>query len=296
MKNPGNGTLPTINQNKREAEDRVLREHMARIGEKLLVLSGKGGVGKSTVAANVAVALARAGKRVGLLDVDVHGPSVPKLMGLEGQELQDEDGLLLPLSGPEGVKVMSIGFLLPSLDDAVIWRGPRKYGVIRQFLMQVKWGDLDFLVIDAPPGTGDEPMAVAEMARPDASALLVTTPQMLAVADVRRSVRFCHQVSLPILGILENMSGLVCPDCGLQINLFGSGGGEDLATQMHVPFLGKIPIDPAIVTSGDEGKVFLASSSATQSADAFATVVERILSVHNTVNAQEAKMPAGSAK
>ena len=273
----GNGTLPVKNTSTREAEDNVLRRRMEQIGEKLLVLSGKGGVGKSTVSANISVALAQAGKRVGLLDVDVHGPSIPRLMGLEGNRVNDEDGMLLPVPGPNGVKVMSMGFLLPTSDDAVIWRGPRKYGLIRQFLLQVKWGELDFLIIDAPPGTGDEPMAVAEMARPDASALLVTTPQKLAVADVRRSVSFCREVSLPILGILENMSGLECPSCKEQIDLFGSGGGERLATAMQVPFLGKIPLDPAVVIHGDEGRSIVGSSLKNPCSRAFTKVVERIL-------------------
>lgn len=292
MEHHGNKPLPTIDESRRATEDRALRETMERIGKKLLVLSGKGGVGKSTVAANLAVALAYAGKRVGLLDVDVHGPSIPRLMGLEGKQVVDEDGLLLPVPGPSGVKVMSMGFLLPSLDDAVIWRGPRKYGLIRQFLLQVKWGDLDFLVIDAPPGTGDEPMAVAEMARPDASALLVTTPQKLAVADVRRSVRFCREVSLPILGILENMSGLECPGCGERIELFGSGGGERLATAMHVPFLGRIPLDPEIVSCGDEGRSMIGLSLESPSTKAFMATVDRILSSISEAGAPSQETPA----
>lgn len=277
--------LPTINKDQREHENRALRERMERIGEKLLVLSGKGGVGKSTVAANLAVALARTGRRVGLLDVDVHGPSIPQLMGLEEQQAMGDEEQLLPVETTGGVKVMSIGFLLPTRDDAVIWRGPRKYGLIRQFLLQVGWGELDFLVIDAPPGTGDEPMAVAEMARPDASAVLVTTPQKLAVADVRRSVGFCRQVHLPITGIIENMSGLICPSCGESISLFGSGGGEELARAVHVPFLGAIPIDPEIVVRGDEGKPMAELQPTSSSQQAFAEVVGRILAARDPVGA-----------
>jgi len=262
---------------KKEAMEQLLRERMEGIGHKLLVLSGKGGVGKSTVAVNLAVSLARAGKRVGLLDVDVHGPSIPKLMGLEGQQILGRGKMLAPACSSDGVKVMSIGFLLPTQDDAVVWRGPRKYGLIRQFLMDVDWGGLDFLVIDAPPGTGDEPMAVAEMARPRASAVLVTTPQDLAVSDVRRSVGFCRDVYLPVAGIVENMSGLVCPACGQRIDLFKTGGGESLAKAMHVPFLGRVPIDPDIVTRGDEGRPFARSETQSETAQAFAGLVERIL-------------------
>jgi Mrp family chromosome partitioning ATPase len=245
----------------------------------LLVVTGKGGVGKSTVATNLATALARAGKRVGLLGVDVHGPSIPKLMGLEGLPAVGDDEALRPVISANGVKVMSIGFLLPNEDTPVVWRGPRKYHLIRQFLQQVDWGELDFLVIDAPPGTGDEPLAVAELVRPRVSAVLVTTPQDLAAADVRRSVKFCNEVHLPVLGILENMSGLLCPACGHRIDLFKSGGGEKLAKRMGVRFLGRIPIDPEIVTCGDSGKAFTAEPAASPTAQAFARAIEPILAI-----------------
>jgi Mrp family chromosome partitioning ATPase len=250
---------------------------MDRVGDKLLVLSGKGGVGKSTVATNLAVALLRLGRRVGLLDVDVHGPSIPKLMGLEGQRVVGSETALLPVATDSGLKVMSVGFFLPTADDAVIWRGPRKYGLIRQFLADVEWGELDYLIIDAPPGTGDEPMAVAELARPRASAILVTTPQELAIADVRRSLRFCQQVSLPVAGIVENMSGLVCPHCQQRIDLFKSGGGEQLARTAGVPFLGRIPIDPSIVDSGDAGAPLHLAEAGSETSQAFTRAVERIL-------------------
>ncbi|NLE39243.1 MAG: Mrp/NBP35 family ATP-binding protein, partial [Pirellulaceae bacterium] len=202
---------------------------MCRIGMKLLVMSGKGGVGKSTVAANLAVSLALAGKTVGLLDVDIHGPSIPKLMGLENERLISHAGGIAPIEIGGNLKVMSIGFLVPNAADAVIWRGPMKYGVIRQFLKDVEWGTLDYLVIDAPPGTGDEPLSVAQLVGQPAGAILVTTPQELAVADVRRSVSFCEKVSLPVVGIIENMSGLICPHCHETIPLFKTGGGEALS-------------------------------------------------------------------
>jgi len=258
-------------------ERQALAQRMCQIGHKLLILSGKGGVGKSTVAANLALSLAAAGKEVGLLDVDIHGPSIPQLMGLEGGHLLTHGDELVPLRAAPNLKVISIGFLLPSNREAVIWRGPMKYGVIRQFLKDVDWGRLDYLVIDSPPGTGDEPLSVAQLVGQPARAILVTTPQELAVADVRRSVSFCEKVSLPVAGIIENMSGLACPHCGGQIDLFKTGGGAALAEEMHVPFLGRIPIDPQIVACGDSGAPYVQRYAASAAARAFADVVEQIL-------------------
>jgi Mrp family chromosome partitioning ATPase len=255
----------------------ALTRRMCRIGYKLLVMSGKGGVGKSTVAANLATSLALAGKHVGLLDVDIHGPSIPKLMGLDDSQAVVHDGELAPLEIGDNLKVMSIAFFLPSNRDAVIWRGPRKYGVIRQFLKDVDWGLLDYLVIDAPPGTGDEPLSVAQMVGQPAGAILVTTPQQLAVADVRRSVSFCEKVSMPVVGIIENMSGLVCPHCGGQIDLFKTGGGASLAQEMGVPLLGRIPLDPQIVTCGDAGIPYIHRFAESPAAKAFAEVVQRVI-------------------
>jgi len=251
---------------------------MCQIGMKLLVLSGKGGVGKSTVAANLAVSLSLAGKHVGLLDVDIHGPSIPKLMGLEKDRLVAHGTSIAPIE-VGSLKVMSIGFLLENAADAVIWRGPMKYGVIRQFLKDVDWGPLDYLVIDAPPGTGDEPLSVAQLVGQPAGAILVTTPQDLAVADVRRSVSFCRQVSLPIVGIVENMSGLICPHCQKEIPLFKTGGGEALAREMNVPFLGTIPIDPEIVACGDSGTPYAQRFAENTAAQSFAAIVQRISAV-----------------
>jgi ATP-binding protein involved in chromosome partitioning len=255
---------------------RELERRMCQIGMKLLVMSGKGGVGKSTVAANLATSLAAAGKTVGLLDVDIHGPSIPKLMGLEGQQLVAHGHGIAPIEIGGNLKVMSIGFLLPGPAEAVIWRGPMKFGMIRQFLKDVEWGPLDYLVIDAPPGTGDEPLSVAQLIGQPAGAVLVTTPQDLAVADVRRSVSFCEKVSLPVVGIIENMSGLVCPHCGGAIPLFKTGGGQALAREMNVPFLGSIPIDPQIVQCGDSGTPFAQRFAESPAARAMAAVVERI--------------------
>jgi len=240
--------------NMHDAEDeRKLQERMRRIRHKVLVLSGKGGVGKSTVAVNLAVRLADAGKRVGLLDVDIHGPSVPKMLGLENAPVAADSAVLHPVALGR-LSVMSIAFLLQSRDDAVIWRGPMKMGVVRQFLQDVEWGDLDFLVVDAPPGTGDEPLSVCQL-MPDADgAVVVTTPQEVALTAVRKSITFCNKLSIPVLGVVENMSGFVCPHCGTLTEIFGSGGGEEMAQRMGVPFLGRIPIDPSVREAGDAGK------------------------------------------
>jgi ATP-binding protein involved in chromosome partitioning len=261
-----------------ELANELLRGRMARIREKLLVLSGKGGVGKSTVAANLAVALATAGSRVGLLDVDLHGPSIPKLLRLEGRQPHIVNGLLEPVPFSEHLAVLSIGFLLPDDSAPVIWRGPRKFGVIRQFLKDVNWGELDYLVIDSPPGTGDEPLAVAELVGQPARAIIVTTPQDLAVADVRRCVSFCRALNLPVAGVIENMSGLACPSCGQVCDLFKRGGGQRLANETHVPFLAFIPIDPRVVTGGDAGQPVVAGSREGPAAQAFEAVVQGLAS------------------
>lgn len=261
----------------RELEEQKLQASMEGVGRKLLVLSGKGGVGKSTVAVNLAVSLARSGFKVGLLDVDLHGPSIPKMLSLEGKRLgSTASGTIEPIRLTENLSVVSVGLLLGSLDDPVIWRGPMKHGVIRQFLADVTWGKLDYLVIDSPPGTGDEPLSVAQMAGQGAWAVVVTTPQEVALADVRRSINFCHRMMLPIAGLVENMSGLVCPKCGEVIQLFGSGGGESLATSMKVAFLGRVPLSPAVVTSGDSGQPILGATSDDPAARAFQQVAEAV--------------------
>ncbi|MEA1950305.1 MAG: Mrp/NBP35 family ATP-binding protein [Planctomycetota bacterium] len=259
------------------AQRQALDRNMCQIDQKLLVLSGKGGVGKSTVAANLASALAKAGKRVGLLDIDIHGPSIPRLMGVEKGQIQMVGEELLPVKINDNLSVMSIGFMLPSGREPVIWRGPRKHGVIQQFLANVIWGSLDYLVVDAPPGTGDEPMSIAQLVGSSAGAVIVTTPQDLAIADVRRCVTFCDQVSLPVVGILENMSGLRCPKCGERIDLFKRGGGMALALEMDVPFLGQIPIDPDVVMAGDAGTPLLRNGPQSPAAKAFTEVVDAFI-------------------
>ncbi len=244
-------------QAKDEGGDRrKLRSRLGRIRHKVVVLSGKGGVGKSTVAVNLAAALALSGKRVGLLDVDIHGPSIPTLLGLEGERIQgDEDGMHPIEVGP--LKVMSLGFLLQNPDDAVIWRGPMKIGVIQQFIEDVVWGDLDFLIIDSPPGTGDEPLTICQLIEKLDGAVVVTTPQKVAAVDVRKSITFCRQLQVPVLGVVENMSGFACPKCGEITQILPSGGGQQISETMNVPFLGTIPMDPKIAEACDKGQVFI---------------------------------------
>jgi Mrp family chromosome partitioning ATPase len=250
---------------------------MQEIGLKLLVLSGKGGVGKSTVAANLAASMAGEQKTVGLLDVDVHGPSIPKLMGLEGAQPYMVDGEIVPVRVDDHLKVMSIGFLLPGGEVPVIWRGPRKYHLIRQFLTDVAWGHLDFLIVDSPPGTGDEPLSVAQMVGSPSGAVIVTTPQDLAVSDVRRCISFCRELSLPVIGIVENMSGFACPQCGSRIDPFKVGGGEALASETDVPFLGRIPLDPSIVIMGDAGTPLVQTTHESAVEQAFGEIVQKVL-------------------
>jgi len=270
---------------RREGEseaDRVDRQKLAarlcRISHKVLVMSGKGGVGKSTVAANLAVSLMFAGKQVGLLDVDIHGPSIPKMLGLEKTPITAEMGSIVPVEFG-GLRVMSIGFLLADGDDAVIWRGPMKMVVIKQFLKDVEWGDLDYLVIDAPPGTGDEPLSVCQLIENADGALIVSTPQDVAVAAVRKSITFCRKLNLPVLGVVENMSGFVCPHCGNRTEVFKSGGGERMAKGMKVPFLGRIPIDPAVGQACDTGRPYVHHYAGTETARAFEKIAAAILNL-----------------
>ena len=258
-------------------EQQQLAERLEQIHHKLLVLSGKGGVGKSTVAANLAVALAVRGFRVGLLDIDLHGPSIPKLLHLEGRTLDTDGRELKPVAFGENLKVVSIGFLLQGPNDAVIWRGPLKMGIIRQFIKDVRWGELDYLIVDSPPGTGDEPLSIAQLIGDADGAVVVTTPQEVALADVRRCITFCEKVRLSVLGVIENMSGFVCPHCGERSEPFKSGGGEAMAAEMGVPFLGRVPLDPQVVASGDEGKPFAYFASESVTAKAFDGIVDRLV-------------------
>lgn len=235
------------------SQEQQLQECLAGIKNKILVLSGKGGVGKSSTAVNLALALAREGQKVGLLDVDLHGPSIPGMLGLEEARPEVAGEKMQPVTYDK-IGVASIGFLLQQPTDALIWRGPMKANVIRQLLADVAWGDLDYLVVDCPPGTGDEPLSIAQYLGQDTAAVIVTTPQQVALADVRKTVTFCHKLELKIHGVLENMSGFVCPSCGEVAQIFSSGGGQRLAAETGIPLLGKVPLDPSIVSLADQGR------------------------------------------
>lgn len=255
----------------KKSREELIACKLSRIKYKLLVMSGKGGVGKSSVASYLAFALAEKGYQVGLLDVDLHGPSIPKLFGLRGPlDITPEREIVPHRYGPN-LKIVSIGSMLEDADSAVIWRGPLKHGVIQQFLSDCSWNDLDFLVIDSPPGTGDEPLSVANLV-PDARAVIVTTPQEVALADVRKSINFCRKVNMEILGLVENMSGLSCPHCGEFIPIFRTGGGRKTSDSMQVPFLGELPFDPRVVEGGDRGVPVLVEDRSS----AFAAAVEKL--------------------
>ncbi|MFA4859701.1 Mrp/NBP35 family ATP-binding protein [Methanoregula sp.] len=223
----------------------------------ILVLSGKGGVGKSTVSVNLASALASHGSRVGLLDLDFHGPNIPKMLGIEDQRPAVLAHAIEPVHVTGNLSVISMAFLLPDTSTPVVWRGPMKMTAIQQFLSEVHWGALDYLVVDLPPGTGDEALTIAQLAPNVRGAVIVTTPQDVAVMDAMRAAKFIEKLGLPVIGVIENMSGMACPHCGEIVNLFGAGGGKKAAEDLAVPFLGAIPLDPAMVKAGDEGRPYI---------------------------------------
>lgn len=258
--------------------DEAIRENLARVKHKIIVMSGKGGVGKSTVATNLAFGLARRGFKIGLVDTDLHGPSLGKMLGIEGQLLHpSENGSGMSPIEIKGIKVVTMASLLQDADVPVIWRGPLKMGAIKQFLGEIEWGELDYLVIDSPPGTGDEPLSVCQLIPEADGSVIVTTPQDVALIDSRKAVRFSQALKIPVLGIVENMSGLLCPHCGKLIDLFKSGGGERAAESLAVPFLGRIPIDPKIVDSGDDGFAFIYDYAKAPAGEAMQAIVNKII-------------------
>ncbi|MEW6502281.1 MAG: Mrp/NBP35 family ATP-binding protein [Thermodesulfobacteriota bacterium] len=255
----------------------AIDQSLGRIRHKILVMSGKGGVGKSTVSVNVAIGLAKKGYKVGLMDVDLHGPDIVRMLNMHGRmegELTRE-GKMPPMRYSENLKVMSLESMMENRDEPIIWRGPLKNQAIRQFIADVAWGDLDYLVIDAPPGTGDEPMTVAHTIK-DAKALVVTTPQQVALADVRKSINFCKHVKMAILGLVENMSGFICPHCDKPVEIFKTGGGEQLAKEFGLKFLGRIPVDPKVVTAGDDGTPYLSSGASGHATAAFEAMLAKV--------------------
>ncbi len=259
------------------AQDAAVTDSLSRIKNKIIIMSGKGGVGKTSTSVNLATALAGKGFKVGLMDVDLHGPDIPRMLGLNGMLEMSADGKkLAPIAYSDNLKVVSIESLTPSKDDAIIWRGPIKYSAIKQFIGDVQWGELDFLLIDSPPGTGDEPLTVAQTIK-DAKAIVVTTPQEISLADVRKSISFCKTVKMGIVGIVENMSGYSCPHCGGTVDLFGSGGGERTAAEMGLNFLGKIPFDPHVVSCGDAGTAIVEKESESAVARAFSSIADKLV-------------------
>ena len=266
-------------QNKTQKDrDVLVKRSLQKIKNKFIVLSGKGGVGKTSVSVNLAIALAAKGYNVGIMDVDLHGPDVPRMLGLKGMLALNENRKLNPMAYSENLKAVSIESLSARKDDAIIWRGPLKNAAIQQFISEVEWGELDYLIIDSPPGTGDEPLTVAQTIA-DAKAIIVTTPQEVSLADVRKSISFCNVVNMEIFGLIENMSGFNCPHCSETIDLFGSGGGEKTARTAGIKFLGRIPFDLDVVACGDSGTSFQNKNKNSPVTKAFAHIAD-LLSIN----------------
>ncbi|MFZ3047361.1 MAG: Mrp/NBP35 family ATP-binding protein [Desulfatirhabdiaceae bacterium] len=271
------GGCPSAAQkkNQQDEQDSQVKHSLDQIKNKIMVMSGKGGVGKTSTSVNLSIALANMGFKVGIMDVDLHGPDVPRMLGLSGMMDVTEDRKLKPIKYSDNLSAVSIESLMAGKDDAIIWRGPVKHTAIRQFIGDVAWGELDFLIIDSPPGTGDEPLSIAQTIS-DAKAIIVTTPQEVSLADVRKSINFCKTVNMKIFGLIENMSGFSCPHCGEMIDIFGSGGGEKTAAAFGIPFLGRIPFDPKVVTCGDEGISFIKAYKDSPVTAAFEAAAEQM--------------------
>jgi len=256
-------------------EQQILRERMSKIRHKIAIISGKGGVGKSTVTVNLAVAFAKAGYKVGLLDADIHGPSIPRLLGLKGQRVQVTNQGAYPVTGPYGIKVISIDFFL-SEEIPTIWRGPLKMSAIRQFLQDMIWDELDVLFIDLPPGTGDEPLSIAQLLPEIDGVVVVTMPTELSSGIVKKAITFALRLNMPIVGVVENMSSFVCPHCGTKTEIFQTGGGKKMAQEAGVAFLGSLPIDPTVGKDADQGKPFMLAHPNSEAAKAFIEVIEKV--------------------
>ena len=261
---------------KKVFDDSKIKKSLSNIKHKIVVLSGKGGVGKSTVSVNLALSLSQKGYNVGLLDGDFHGPSIPKILGIENEKPGASKSGIIPVYALPKLKVMSMAFLLMDKDSPVIWRGPLKMGAIKQFIGEVEWGDLDYLIIDLPPGTGDEPLSIAQIIPDSDGAVVVTTPQDVALVSVRKSINFVKKMNMPVIGIIENMSGFKCPHCSKKIDIFKTGGGSKAAMDFKIPFLGDIPIDPDVVENGDSGEPYIINNPKSETAKSFEKIVKNI--------------------
>ncbi|HAM38288.1 MAG: ATP-binding protein [Elusimicrobia bacterium RIFOXYD2_FULL_34_15] len=261
-----------------EIDTQILRikEKMSKIAYSIIVMSGKGGVGKTSVAVNLAYALSLKGKRTGILDIDIHGPNIAKMLGIEKELLRSSESGIIPVEVKENLKAISLALTGNNPDQPIIWRGPMKAGVIRQFLSEVEWGELDYLIIDAPPGTGDEPLSAIQYISNVSGAVIVTTPQDVAILDSRKSVMFAQELKIPVIGIIENMSGFICPYCHKETDIFKKGGGEKAANELDVPFLGSIPFEKQFVECGDEGKPFVSLAETKESIKKFIDIVDKI--------------------
>jgi ATP-binding protein involved in chromosome partitioning len=257
-------------------QQELLKYRMKQVKHKVAVISGKGGVGKSTITVNLAAAFALHGKRVGILDADIHGPSVPRLLGLTGQQVKVGPPGAFPVTGILGMKVVSIDFFLPEERTPTIWRGPLKRTAIRQLLSDIVWGELDVLFIDLPPGTGDEPLSIAQFLPDIDGVVIVTMPSELSRAVVKKAITFAQRLGMPIIGVVENMSGYICPSCGEKIDIFQSGGGKKMAEEAGVPFLGSLPIDPKIGVASDRGSPFVIEHADSPATKAFIAIVEKV--------------------
>ena len=278
MAKKNNSTNAEMRKAQMDQQEKEIEERLHHIKNKILVMSGKGGVGKSSVAAYLSVSMAKRGYKVGLMDVDLHGPSIPRLLGLKGDiRPAGNEGKMLPVRYLPNMEVISIETLLGAdKDSAVIWRGPLKGGVIKQFIADIEWMELDYMIIDSPPGTGDEPLTVAQTIS-DAKALIVTTPQEISLADVRKSIHFCRQVNMEILGLVENMSGLKCPYCGKIIDIFKARGGKRTAEKEHLRLLGTLPFEPEVVNEGDAGDISLLDNDTLLITQEFNKIVDEII-------------------
>ena len=261
----------------KKASEKMLAENLGRIKHKIVIISGKGGVGKSTIAVNLAYGLAFQGKKVGILDVDIHGPSIAKMLGIEGKGLDISNKRAAPIKVHDNLYALTIASLIPNSDDPIIWRGPMKMNVIKQFLQDIVWPTLDYMIIDSPPGTGDEPLSVIQIIKNVDGSIIVSTPQDVAFLDARKTIKFSRKLSVPVLGIIENMSGFLCPHCGKKIELFQGKGAQKAAVDFSIDILGKIPFDTNIVKTSDIGRPYIYDYNKAEAAKEMKKIIEKII-------------------